>query len=333
MFYEKKENNDAQCGLCNHRCLIREGKRGICRVRENREGALYSLVYGMSAAEQIDPIEKKPFFNFYPGSNALSIGTLGCNFKCLHCQNYHLSQPPHDIVEVREKALSPEKIISLALQYGCKIIAYTYNEPTVFYEYAYDTARLAREREIKNVFVTNGYISPEALRQISPFIDGANIDLKSFREDFYQKICGAKLQPVLDSIKLYKELGIWVEVTTLLIPTHNDSDGELYQVAEFIKGIGEEIPWHISQYYPTHPLNNQPRTPIKTLRRAREIGREAGLRYVYQGNVPGEKGESTFCYQCQKLLIHRTGYQILESKIQNSSCPFCGAKIDGEGLF
>jgi pyruvate formate lyase activating enzyme len=223
----------------------------------------------------------------------------------------------------------PEETVMAAKQNSCESIAYTYTEPTIFFEYAYDTAKLASKEGIKNIFVTNGYITEEALIEIKPYLDAANIDLKSFSDGFYRKNCGARLKPVLDSIRLHKSLGIWIEITTLIIPTLNDSEDELRKIAEFIKEVGEEIPWHISQFYPTYRLLELPRTPITTLRRAREIGLEAGLRYVYEGNVPGEAGENTYCYKCGKRLIRRYGYQILENKIKNSVCPYCGAKIDG----
>jgi pyruvate formate lyase activating enzyme len=224
---------------------------------------------------------------------------------------------------------TPEEIVLAAEMNGCASIAYTYSEPTIFFEYAYDVAKLAKKKGLKNVFVTNGYITEEALREIAPYLDAANIDLKSFSDSFYTKHCGARLQPVLDSIRLYKSLGIWIELTTLIIPTLNDSEKELRKIAEFIKDVGEDTPWHITQFYPTYKLIDLPRTPVTTLRRAREIGLDAGLRYVYEGNVPGETGESTCCPSCVKTLIRRLGYQIHENKIENSKCTYCGTKIDG----
>jgi pyruvate formate lyase activating enzyme len=223
-------------------------------------------------------------------------------------------------------------VVSAAKRYGCRSIAYTYTEPTVFFEYAYETARLANEHGIRNIFVTNGYIGEEALRAIRPYLDAANIDLKSFSDEFYKKNCGARLQPVLDNIRLHKELGIWIEVTTLIIPTLNDTEEELRSIARFIKSVGEEIPWHVSQFHPMYRLLDLPRTPVSTLRNARKIGIEEGLRYVYMGNVPGEGGESTYCYRCNERLIHRFGYEILENRIKDSSCPKCGAPIDGIGM-
>jgi pyruvate formate lyase activating enzyme len=332
MFYEKLDDNVVNCNLCSHRCKITSSKRGICGVRENRNGTLYSLVYGKAVARAVDPIEKKPFFHFLPGSRAYSIATVGCNFRCGNCQNFEISQMPKDRNIIMGQDVSPEEIVMSAKRNNCESIAYTYTEPTIFFEYAYDTAKLASKEGIKNVFVTNGYITEEALNEIEPYLDAANIDLKSFSEDFYRKNCGARLNPVLDSIRLHKSLGIWIEITTLIIPTLNDSEEELRKIAEFIKEVGEEIPWHISQFYPMYKLLDLPRTPIATLRRAREIGLEVGLRHVYEGNVPGEAGENTYCHECGKLLIRRYGYQILENKIKKSACSYCDAKIDGVNM-
>ena len=330
MFYEKLDDKTVDCNLCSHRCSrIADSKRGICGVRENRDGELYSLVYGKVVARSVDPIEKKPLFNFLPGSQSYSIATVGCNFHCDNCQNYDISQLPKTRGTIVGEDASPEAIVLAAKLSNCESIAYTYSEPTIFFEYAYDIAKRAKNVGIRNVFVTNGYITPEALKEISPYLDAANIDLKSFSDEFYRQNCGARLQPVLDSIRLYKSLGIWIEITTLIIPTLNDSEEELRKIAEFIKDVGEDIPWHITQFHPTYKLMNQPRTPVTTLRKARQIGLEAGLRYVYEGNVPGENGENTYCYKCGKLLIRRIGYQILENKIKNSACTYCGTKIDG----
>jgi len=301
-------------------------------VRENRSGTLYSLVYGQCVSQAIDPIEKKPLYHFYPGTGSFSIATVGCNFRCKHCQNYSISQMPAEQGTITGEYVSPEQIVAAAKRSRCASIAYTYTEPTIYYEFAYDIAVLAHEQKIKNVFVTNGYTSSEPLRHIQPFLDAANVDLKSFSDEFYRNVCGARLQPVLDSLRLYKELGIWLEITTLLIPTYNDSEHELRSIAEFIVGLGCDIPWHISAYYPTYKLNDQPRTSAQALRRAREIGLQAGLRYVYVGNVPGDAGENTYCYSCGKLLIERVGFRIGYYQTKNSKCPECNAVIDGIGL-
>ena len=329
MFYEKLDENKVRCFLCAHHCIIKEGKRGICFVRENRDGILYSLVYGKIISMNIDPIEKKPLFHFLPTSTSFSIATVGCNFHCAHCQNFEISQYPKEHGgEIAGENVTPRAIVEAALKYGCRSISYTYTEPTIFFEFAYDCAKLAHEKGIKNVFVSNGYTSPEATRVIEPYLDGNNIDLKG-NNDFYKNICGAKLEPVKETIKLMKELGVWVEVTTLIIPDHNDSEEGLREIAEFIKSVDPFIPWHVTQFYPTYKLTDKQRTPIKTLRRAREIGFETGLKYVYEGNVPGEGGENTYCPDCKELLIKRFGFSIIENKMRDGKCPHCGVEIKG----
>lgn len=332
MFYEKLGNGKVKCGLCRHHCIIDEGKKGICRVRQNNRGTLYSLVYRKLISENIDPIEKKPFFHFYPGSTAFSVATMGCNFRCMNCQNYEISQLPKDQDQIAGEDLAPEKIINDTINHHCKSIAYTYTEPTIFFEYAYEIAKIASRKSIKNIFVTNGYITREALATIKPYLHAANIDLKSFSSETYKKICGARLEEVLDCIRSYKEMGIWIEITTLIIPEVNDSPSELRQIAEFIKSVGPEIPWHVSRFYPRYRLIEKPPTPVETLRMARNIGLESGLRYVYEGNVPGEGGENTYCYKCKKVLIKRHGYQIIENNIVNVRCPSCNTAIDGAGI-
>ncbi len=333
MFYTPLPENAVRCNLCNHRCKIKDGKRGICGVRENRDGKLYSLVYGKIVAEHIDPIEKKPLFNFLPGSRVFSIGTVGCNFRCKHCQNFDISQYPH---EHRGKIIgqdrSPEQIVAAAKAAGCETIAYTYTEPTIFYEFAYDTAILAQKEGIKNVFVSNGYMSAESVREIKPYLDAINIDVKAFTDNSYKELCGARLKPVLKTIQLMKELGIWLEVTTLIIPGLNDSEQELRNIARFVKSIGQEVPWHVTQFYPAYKLMDRPPTPIATLRQARDIGIKEGLRYVYEGNVPGEGGENTYCYGCGAILIERHGLILMRNRLQNGRCRECGVKIDGVGI-
>jgi len=333
MLFERLDDNKVQCNLCHHRCIIKEGGYGICGVRQNIGGTLFSLVYDKIITAHVDPIEKKPLFQFYPGSKAYSIATVGCNFTCKHCQNADISQ------FTREKkghiigdTISPEDIVRDAERLGCTSIAYTYTEPTIFFELCFDAAALAHTKGIKNVFVSNGYMSPEALKEISPYLDGINIDLKAFTEKFYKEICGARLEPVLSSIKLAKELGIWVEATTLVIPTLNDSAGELKQIAEFIKGVDPDIPWHISQFYPTYQLTKLPRTPVETLHLARDIGLQAGLHYVYEGNVPGRGNENTYCHSCGTLLIERWGYSIIKNIIEDGRCPSCKSSVAGVGI-
>ena len=330
LFYEKIDAATVLCGLCRFRCRIADGQRGICAVRENHGGTLYSLVYGRAIAEHADPIEKKPLYHFQPGSRSYSVATVGCNFRCQHCQNYTISQLSRETERIPGTDLPPEEIIRRAISTGCLSISYTYTEPTIFYEYAYDTAVLARQAGLKNVFVTNGYITAEALGHIRPYLDAANIDLKGFSEKFYREVVHASLAEVLASIREYKRLGIWIEITTLIIPGWNDSEEELAGIARFIAGeVGVETPWHVTQFYPTYHLTDRSRTPVETLRRAREIGLEAGLRYVYEGNVPGEGGENTYCPHCGKLLILRHGFTIQDYRLQAGACPSCATPIDG----
>lgn len=327
MFYEKLVDNKVKCHLCNHFCTIAENKRGICSVRENRNGILYSLVYGRVAASGVDPIEKKPLFNYLPGTESFSVATAGCNFRCRWCQNWHISQL--ETMDIPGHDMTPEAVVGLAVQHDCRTIAYTYTEPTIFMEFALHVMKLAHNAGIRNVFVTNGYTSEEALREISPYLDAGNVDLKAFRDETYRKMCGARLEPVLDTIGLYKELGIWLEVTTLIVPTVNDGEDELREIARFIADVGVEIPWHISQFHPQHRFLDAPPTPIETLHRARKIGIEEGLRYVYEGNVPGLGNENTYCHQCKELLIKRFGFSIIEDRIEEGKCFNCRAEIDG----
>jgi pyruvate formate lyase activating enzyme len=329
MFQEPKEGKKVLCSLCCHRCLIAPGKRGICTVRENREGVLYSLVYDKVIARNIDPIEKKPLFHFHPGSLSFSMAAPGCNFRCKHCQNADISQLPRDHGGlILGEDISPSELVAAAVRYRCASISYTYTEPTIYFELAFDTARLAADAGLKNVFVTNGYITPEALTVIRPYLHAANIDLKGLSEDFYRDICGARLKHVLEAIRLYKEFGIWIEITTLVIPGQNDSDEELNGIARFIKSVGDDIPWHVSRFHPTYQLTGVPRTPVETLVRARKIGFDAGLRYVYEGNVPGE-GEDTICWNCRRTLIGRVGYRVQVNAVRDGKCGSCGALIEG----
>ena len=329
--YEPLKEKKVKCNLCSHRCIIKDGKRGICGVRENQGGILKTLVYGKLIASHIDPIEKKPLFHFMPGSLSYSIATVGCNFKCLFCQNADISQMPSDHNGMITGDLyAPEDVVNAAAKGNCKSIAYTYTEPTVFFEFAFDTAKLAHANGIKNVFVTNGYMTSEAVHMISPYLDAANVDLKAFNKSFYKEVVKARLEPVKKTLKLMKSLGIFVEVTTLLIPGLNDDKKELEKLALFlVKSLGPETPWHVSAFYPTYRLTDRPPTPVESLVMAREIGIKAGLRYVYIGNVPSEDGENTFCYSCGKLLINRLGFSIIKNALENGRCPYCGAQIDG----
>ena len=329
-FYEKMEGGKVTCGLCNHHCKISPGKRGICGVRENRDGTLYSLVYGILVSENLDPIEKKPLFHFLPGSTSYSISTVGCNFRCLHCQNYQISQYPHLFGgEIAGRPRSARDVVATAQLEGARSISYTYVEPTIFYEFAYDCCQLARRQGIRNVFVSNGFMSPGVTRELSQVLDGINIDIKAFTERFYREVCKARLQPVLDNVRLFHELGVWVEVTTLIIPGWNDSEEELREIAGFIKEVDPAIPWHVTAFYPTYKMTDRPRTPVETLRRAREIGLGEGLRFVYQGNIPGEGGESTYCPNCGGKVIERLGFRILENRLAAGRCPDCREPIEG----
>lgn len=329
-FYRTLDGEKVQCYLCPHQCRIKAGQRGICRVRENRAGILYSLNYGRLISGNIDPIEKKPIFHLLPGSLSYSIATVGCNFRCQHCQNYEISQYPalHDN-EIAGVIRTPAEVVAAARAGGCRSISYTYVEPTIFYEFAFDTAKLAAAAGLKNIFVSNGYIGPEAAREISPLLDAINIDLKAFSEGFYHEVCGAHLQPVLDSIILMHELGVWLEVTTLIIPGWNDSDDELREIARFLAGIDPDIPWHVSRFWPTYKMMDRPPTPPETLLRAREIGLAAGLRHVYVGNIQDPEGENTRCPSCGATLIIRHGFQIEGNRLAKGHCPQCATEIAG----
>jgi len=334
LLYEKLEGEKVHCFLCQHHCKISPGKRGICGVRENQGGTLYSLVYDRVISRAVDPIEKKPLFNFLPGSKSYSIATVGCNFKCLHCQNYDISQMPSEQKgTIMGGRISPAEIVDDAKANHCATIAYTYTEPTIFFELARDTGLIAREEGIKNIFVSNGYMTEEMLHMCEGWLDGINVDLKGFTEDHYKKICGARLRPVLDSLKVIKKMGIWLEVTTLVIPGYNDSEESFNSIAAFINNeLGAETPWHVTAFYPTYKLLDASRTPVITLRKARDIGLNHGLKYVYEGNIPGEGGENTFCFSCGEVLIERYGYAITKNSITSSTCPRCGSYIDGYGL-
>jgi len=329
ILYEKLDNDYVRCHVCDHRCTIAPSKIGICGVRENRSGTLYSMVYGTSIAESIDPIEKKPLFHVYPGSRSYSIATVGCNFKCDFCQNYDISQVSRTRGKIRGHSSMPEEVIERALRSRSKTIAYTYTEPTIFLEYALEIAKMAHEKGIKNIFVTNGFMTGEALEEIAPYLDAANLDLKSFSNDFYKQYCGGRLQPVLDSLKKMKALGIWVEVTTLIIPTLNDSKEELTDIARYIYSLGSEIPWHISRFYPQYRMGHLPPTPVETIHAASETGKEAGLKYVYAGNVQGDAGENTYCSNCGKLLIQRYGFTVEKIDLSELRCPACKTPLDG----
>jgi pyruvate formate lyase activating enzyme len=331
VLWETGEDKKVKCKLCSWRCLIDEGKLGRCCVRKNIDGILYSLTYDKVCSANPDPIEKKPLFHFQPGSRSFSIATMGCNFRCEFCQNWQLSQAALDDGRIDGQAITPEQIVDAAVRDGCKSIAYTYTEPTVFMELCADCGRLAKQKGLANVFVSNGYQTREAIDFAKEWLDGINIDLKSFSEDYYKRLCKARLQPVLDTIKyIAKQTNIWMEITTLLVPGENDSDDELKKLADFIVSeAGADAPWHISRFHPQYKYTDSVPTPTEALERAEKIGRAAGLHYIYLGNVPGAKSESTFCYKCGKMLIERIGYHISANHIMNSRCPDCGTRIAG----
>jgi len=319
-----------QCQNCAHYCVISPAKRGLCGVRENIDGKLYALNYEKCIACHIDPIEKKPFFHFLPGSHSLSIATVGCNFKCKACQNWNISQMPQLTGKIEGEDLTPEEIVKMAIENNLPSISYTYIEPTVFLEYALDTMKLAKKAGLKNNWVTNGFMSEEALDLITPYLDAANVDLKGFTEEFYQKVCAGRLQPVLENLKRIKGKGIWSEVTTLVIPTLNDDEKTFKDIANFIKNeLGSETPWHITQFSGqiSWKLQDLPDTPVETLKMAYEIGKKAGLKYVYTGNVPGLPSEDTFCPKCGALCIDRTNY-IIHRHDKAGFCPKCGVDLN-----
>ena len=327
--FRRLENGAVSCFTCAHRCTVSEGKRGVCGVMENRGGTLFSLVYGKVIAMHVDPIEKKPFFHFRPGSPAFSVATVGCNMRCLNCQNSDISQMPRDLRRIEGRAFAPGDVVRAAVESGAKILSYTYTEPAVFLDYALDTALAAVRHGIENTFITNGFFTEETVRAAAPVLKAANVDIKAFRDATYRKVCGAALQPVLDSIRLMRSLGVWIELTTLLIPGLNDSEEEVKDIALFIRSVDPGIPWHISRFYPQYRMTDRAATPVESIRRARAIGREAGLRYVYAGNVPGDEGEHTFCWKCGGLLVERCGFQVVSNRIREGRCPDCGAVMDG----
>jgi len=331
VLWQTDKDKKVRCKLCNWRCLIDNGKLGRCLVRQNIGGVLYSLNYDKVCSANPDPIEKKPLFHFQPGTRSFSIATMGCNFRCQFCQNWQISQAAIENRQIEGEPIPPEQIVEGAVRTGCKSIAYTYTEPTVFMELCQDCARLAKERGLTNVFVSNGYMTIDAIDFASEWLNGINIDLKAFNEDYYGRLCKAKLQPVLDTISyIAKQTNIWMELTTLLVPGQNDSDDEMRKLADFIvTQAGADVPWHISRFHPQYKYLDSVPTPLSSLERAYKIGRAAGLHYVYLGNMPGVKSESTFCYHCGRILIERSGYRIMANHIKNSCCPDCGTRIAG----
>ena len=330
---EPQEDGSVRCNACAMRCFVRPERTGICGVRENRDGVLVSTVYGRAVSVGVDPIEKKPLFHVAPGALAYSIATVGCPFHCTFCQNWEIAQAPRLGLDLPTRWLPPSTAVDEALTAGARAIAYTYVEPTVFLEYALDTARLAHAAGLLNIFVTDGYATPEAIDLLRPVLDAANVDLKSFDDTFYRRVCGARLAPVLDALRAYREAGVWLEVTTLLIPGHNDDPGELRALTEWIATeLGPDTPWHVSRFFPAHRMMHVPPTPPATLRLAAEIGHEAGLAHVYVGNAPQLGLEDTRCAGCGVVLLERHGYRVIDRLGPAGSCPACGRALAGRAL-
>lgn len=327
-YYKKLENNTIKCKTCPKECEVKTSARGFCNNKENRGGKYYSLVYGQACAMNIDPIEKKPFFHFLPGSKSFSIATAGCNFSCKYCQNWQISQAKPE--QVQTKHLPPKQIINVAKNYKCEVIAYTYTEPIAFYDYMLDIAKLSREAGIHSVMVSNGFINPDPLKELCQYLSAIKIDFKGFSEKFYKEICSGSLKPVLRTLKLLKETGIWFELVNLVIPTLNDRHLQIKVMCEWIKNeLGNNVPIHFSRFNPTYLLKNLPPTPVETLEMAMDIAIKTGLNYVYIGNVPGHNGENTYCPSCKSLVIQRLGYTLIKNSLLNGRCNHCKQPIAG----
>lgn len=332
MLYEKLSEGRVRCHVCQWRCVINPGKIGVCRMRRNQGGLLYLLNYAEVSSAAVDPIEKKPLFHFFPGTLVFSLGGWGCNFHCQHCQNWEIScvEEPKDEGRVSRK-ISPEEAIKLTIQYQCGGIAWTYNEPAIWFEYTLDSAKLARKEELYTVYVTNGYLTAEAQDAIGPYLDAWRVDVKGFSDGFYQKLAKVyRWRGILEVAKRAQEKwGMHVEVITNIIPTMNDDEEQLGNIARWIHDeLGELTPWHITRFYPHHYLTHLPPTPIASLEKAYNIGKKAGLRFVYLGNVPGHNSENTVCYSCGKLNIRRIGYDTEVVGVNGSKCKFCGAELN-----
>jgi pyruvate formate lyase activating enzyme len=325
---ESRENNQVACHLCAHECRIAEGKTGLCRVRKNIKGELFSLNSDRIVAMNMDPIEKKPLYHFLPGSRSFSVAAMGCNFSCRFCQNHSLSFVEEES-RITGDLVSPEQLVALAQKNNARSISYTYTEPTVFFELVLETSRLARVAGLKNVLVSNGYMTRKALSLLGPFLDGANIDLKSFRDDFYRKYCSARLEPVLETIAAMKDMGIWVEVTTLLIPGLNDELGEIKGLISFLLNIGEDLPWHVSRFFPQFQLADIPPTEAAAIHACLQNAEEQGLKFPYGGNLPDSRWSHTRCPSCREILIERAGYCVKNIGLDSGCCRFCGARVPG----
>ncbi|GAF82944.1 unnamed protein product [marine sediment metagenome] len=329
MFYKKLDKNNVQCQLCFRNCFIPDGKRGFCRNRENRAGKLYTLVYGKPSAVHVDPIEKEPAFHMLPGTSILCFGTAGCNFRCKFCHNWHLSQRSIEEMDYVYD-LHPEEAVELAIKRKIPTLSFTYNEPISFYEYVYDIAKIAKKKDLKILWHSNGTINPEPLRELLKYTDAVTIDLKGFTEKFYKEASSAELAPVLRTLKIIKEEGIWLEIVNLVVPTLNDNSKDIRRMCMWIKGnLGKETPLHFSRFSPSYKLVRLPPTPISTLEKAYKIAREAGLEYVTVGNVPGHKYNSTFCPECNKRIIHRYHFEVMDNKVKNGKCQYCGHPVPG----
>ena len=328
MFYEKLPGKKVRCRLCPSLCVLRNGERGACRARANIDGILRTLVYGRLVAVNSDPIEKKPLNHFLPGTRALSIATAGCNLGCVFCQNWQISQAFPE--KARHTRATPEQVVAAAKQQGCDTIAYTYTEPTIFYEFMLDTARLARKEGLKNVWITCGYINPEPLKELCKVMDGANIDLKGFSEEFYRTYCHASLDPVLETLKQARKAGMWIEVTNLIIPGANDDPKDIRALCEWhLKNLGADVPLHFSRFFPRYRLLDKSPTPSATLRKALRIAKEVGIHHVYIGNIATQVGRDTVCPKCGHVCIERHGYFVRRNDLKNGRCPKCGEKIAG----
>lgn len=326
ILYEKV-GKALNCKICERRCIISGGKTGFCEMRENKDGKIYSLNYAAASSVGVDPIEKKPLFHFYPGTSVFSIGSVGCNFRCRHCQNWGISQTQLEKIPTRE--ILPEDAISLTKEYGCKSIAWTYNEPTMWFEYTLDSAKLAKTSGIKTIYVTNGYMTEESFDEIKSYLDAANIDLKGMSEKFYSELCEAQLQPVLDNIVRMHDAKIHIEITNLMIPKYNDSDEDITALVDFmVDEVGVEVPLHFTRFFPQYKLTEVPPTEVKLLEKAQRIAKDAGMKYVYIGNVPSAGGENTYCPECGELIIERDGFEVVSNREKMQECPTCKARID-----
>ena len=327
-YFTSLDGGEIQCDLCPKRCRVPKGKRGFCRVRENREGKYYSLVYGNPCAVHLDPIEKKPFFHVLPASTSFSLATAGCNFECKFCQNWEISQAsPEDVYSYE---IPPEMVVNKAKETGARSVAYTYVEPTIFYEYMSDIGLLVKKAGLLNVYHSNGFINPNPLRSLCKVLDAANIDLKGFTDPFYRELCSGELTPVLETLKILKQEKVHLEITNLVIPTTNDEMSTVKEMCVWVKKeLGPDTPIHFSRFYPLYKLRNLPPTPVSTVEKARAVALSSGLEYVYIGNIPGHEGENTFCPKCKKVIIQRTGYMVGETHMKGGKCGYCGKPIPG----